>query len=133
MATAIQYIRAVKLAYVNEQYPSTHYTLDSNTWYYVGDSVFDKIMLIKFEQFPTALRHNILLGFRLRLQIDASRNTSLFSFSACERDFDANTLTYYTRPQLADGIVSRSFQESVYGDAYIPAELTGTIYEQVQK
>jgi len=130
MANAIQNVRAVKLAYVSSDYPSTHYTLDNNTWYYISsDTVHDRQMLVKFEDFPAAIRHNRLIGVRLRLQIKAKRTTSLFGIYEGLSDFNQNTVTYYSRPMSSNSIFGRSFVEDVEGDAYIPAELTGTIYE----
>lgn len=130
MATVTTTLSATKFGYVNEYLPSTHYTIDSDTWYSLGRNYpYYRYFLTKLDSFPTAQKHKKLVGIQFKLQAKYVARLSDF-FVYPSEDFNAETLTWYTKPNIyhdsGDNVLYRRFYETVSGDILVPESLDGT-------
>ena len=134
MAQQSRTLTATKVAYINDRYPSTHYSVSPGTWYPVGNIGGSRQcdMLFALSAWPSSLRHNKLIGAQFRVQLKTDYY-SLVTIHANNGTFDANTVTWYTAPEEIDGILeSRSWREVAQGDFYVPEEIAGTVNDSLR-
>lgn len=130
MAITTTSLALTNIAYVNEQYPSTHYNINSDTWYGLGRSYpYYRYMFAKLESFPSAYKHNKLIGIQFKLQVErAPRLSSFFAYQS--EDYNANTVTWYTHPKFyndgGEKVFYHRFEEVTTGDVTIPEAFSGT-------
>ena len=90
-----------KSGYVKSTSANTVFRTNTSTWYEITDYPDLYYLYMGFNAMPNNLRHNKLLGVRVRVQIKTSQSPSnFFSVNAIgiSSDFDPNTLTYNNRP-----------------------------------
>lgn len=130
MANATTNLDLINIAYVNEQYPSTHYNISADTWYGLGRSYpYYRYIFAKLEAFPAAYKHNKLIGIQFKLQVErAPRLASFYVYQA--EDYNANTVTWYTHPKFynsgGEKVFYHRFEEVTTGDVTIPEAFYGT-------
>lgn len=135
MAVTTTNLALTNIAYVNSQYPSTHYQIDSTQWYSLYRSTTAVIpqpyMFAKLSAFPSALKHNQLRGIQFNFQIDVSRRGEVIIYRS--NDFDDVTITWYTKPTFDKGTFlenfTYTFSQTHTGNALIPETLYGTTNE----
>lgn len=135
MANATINLDLINIAYVNSQYPSTHYQIDSTQWYSLYRSTTavnpQPYMFAKLSAFPSALKHNHLRGIQFNFQIDVIRRGEVLIYRS--NDFDDATITWYTKPTFDKGTVfenfTYTFSQTHTGNALIPETLYGTTNE----
>lgn len=130
MATATVNLALTDVSYVNEQYPSTHYSVDPNTWYQIGNYIYQGYMFAKLEAFPTAYKHNQLIGVQFRIQTNSDARLGGFAAYHSE-EYNANTITWYQKPTIYNNsfVFLHRFGNN-YGIVTIPSSFYGTDEEK---
>lgn len=139
MARTTRTLNLTNLALVNEEYPSTHFTVNSSTWYEVGQvdasvgfgyKYHD--ILFTLPAWPDTLKHNKLYGIQFTVQAKNNSHSLLLIYRN-NGDYDASTVTWYTAPESlrSEGsFLSYSFGGTAFsGDINLPETLFGTIEE----
>ena len=129
MATATRDQLLYDLAYVSEKYPSTHYTLDDTSWYYLARIGFGYDFYFKVDTWPSSLKHNKLIGAQAVFCLNRQFNYLGIEIGLLASSYDASTVTYYTRPQKDGWMIDANVDTPVSGDRFIPGALYGTIFE----
>ena len=103
---------AIDLAYVDQETPYTHYTVDNNAWYTIAGfrpSLQQKCFLMKFEPIPSALRHYQLVGAQIMACLSA-QGTELYDATilyGIMGTFDGSTATWAS---VSDNIPETGFE-----------------------
>lgn len=125
MATVTINIGLSKIAYINQAYPATHYTINSSTWYSIakGSGSTNKGLLFGVNAFPASLKHNKLVTAGVFWHVRNQESTKcILSVQQSESDFNANTVTYNTAPTFSGlGNCNGELAASTEADVSLPA------------
>lgn len=130
MANVTTNLALTDIAYINEQYPSTHYSINANTWYQIGDYIYQGYMFAKLGEFPTAYKHNQLIGIQFKIQTNSDARLDGFAVYRSE-DYNANSITWYQKPTIYNNnfVFLERFGNN-YGIITIPSSFYGTDEEK---
>lgn len=124
-----------KMAYISEASADEHYTLDSRTWYSISgrtlstQNIPHREMLFGLEEFPASLKRNKLYGIQFVIYADVPE-FEYCTIYANYQDFDADTVTYETRPTLSNvAAAGRFFVDDTKADIVVPKEIA-TAYDK---
>lgn len=126
MATATINIGLSKIAYINQENPATHYTINSSTWYSIGKGNGNKGLLFGVNAFPASLKHNKLVTAGVVWHVRNQESTKcVLSVQQSESDFNANTVTYNTAPTFSGlGNCNGELAGNTEADVSLPASPT---------
>lgn len=111
MAEKTRSLALQEFAYVRSDHPTTHYTVNENTWYTlspVGDDT-DKFFYGKVASMPASLgKYALLSGITIVIpaKTSASSGTNQLTVNLLRDTYNANTITFDTRPNLSTRITS---------------------------
>lgn len=124
MAVTIE-LACTKSALVDQANPNTNYSGQSE--YDLYSSARSRRLFLAFESLPQELRNFRIIACRLKLPISGSPGTVGDFF--CASDFDANSITWETQPEL-EADTSTSTGMSPY---FLPNQVTGGGYKAGQR
>lgn len=91
-----------KIGYITEEYPATHYTVNSSTWYNIDSGRDDRGLIFAVNALSSSLKHNKLVTAKVVWHVRNTGNSKdVLSIQQSASDFNANTVTYNTAPTFS--------------------------------
>lgn len=128
MATATKNLEYVAMAYVSNQYPTRHYSVNDSTLYNIQYYTPETRMLFKLESMPSGQKHKKLLGIQFLWFITPhERYDANIRIYAYKTDYNASVVTWNTQPSGSGSLVAkRDLEYHTATNYWSPASLSGT-------
>lgn len=135
MAQTTKKLSLSKMAYVRSDKPTTHYTPNTTSWYFLKNGDNSGRFLFALSKFPSSLKHNQLIGIRFKFQLRITADSAAtFELQSNMADFNASSVTWNTKPSTDGSLEAyaarrdfdRRGSSELINDYYIPSSYDGT-------